>query len=81
MTKKHPLFSRWFDAYAAGNPDPFPWEWICFNTGTLFERRVWEVLWKIPFGKTVSYAWVAKKCGIPKGGAQAVGQANKKNPL
>ncbi|MDO8520341.1 MAG: MGMT family protein [Deltaproteobacteria bacterium] len=71
----------WFEKYAAGSPKPFPWEWLDIQTGTPFERKVWKILWSIPFGEVRSYGWVAKKSGIPKGGAQAVGQANKKNPL
>lgn len=74
------LYQKWLKKYAAGFKEPFPWEKIHFQTGTPFERRVWRILWGIPYGKTVSYGWIAKKLGILKGGAQAIGQANKKNP-
>ena len=48
--------------------------------GTPFQLKVWKCLIDIPFGKTVSYRWVAEKVGIPKG-AQAVGNAIGKNPI
>lgn len=48
--------------------------------GTPFQKQVWSVLRKIPYGEQRSYAWVAKEVGKPSG-AQAVGQANKSNPL
>jgi AraC family transcriptional regulator, regulatory protein of adaptative response / methylated-DNA-[protein]-cysteine methyltransferase len=34
--------------------------------GTAFQQRVWRALQKIPAGKTVSYADVAKRIGFPK---------------
>jgi AraC family transcriptional regulator of adaptative response/methylated-DNA-[protein]-cysteine methyltransferase len=34
--------------------------------GTAFQQRVWQVLRKIPFGKTVSYAELARLVGAPK---------------
>ena len=74
-------YLRWFEEYWTGSKKPFPWEWFSFPAGTDFERKVWKILWEIPFGETRSYGWVAKKLGIPKGGAQAIGQANKKNPF
>ena len=51
-----------------------------FYEGTEFQRKCWETLTKIPYGKTISYKEQAKFINNPKS-AQAVGQANKKNPL
>lgn len=34
--------------------------------GTAFQQRVWRALQEIPVGKTVSYADVAKRIGLPK---------------
>ena len=34
--------------------------------GTAFQQRVWRALQKIPAGKTVTYADIAKKIGSPK---------------
>lgn len=48
--------------------------------GSDFQKRVWAALRTIPYGKTVSYGWVAAKIGRP-GGAVAVGQANSRNPI
>ena len=48
--------------------------------GTEFQRSVWQALLDIPFGKTVSYAFIAKQIGKPKA-LRAVGAAIGKNPL
>lgn len=72
---------NWLEKYTSGRlKKPFPWSSIHLVCGTPFEQRVWRMLWEIPFGEAKSYKWVAKKLGL-KGGARAVGQANRKNPL
>jgi methylated-DNA-[protein]-cysteine S-methyltransferase len=48
--------------------------------GTPFQLRVWDVLRRIPFGGTVSYAEVARRVGAPLA-ARAVGQAVGANPV
>ena len=48
--------------------------------GTDFQKKVWEELLKIPFGKTVSYQEVTNNLGDPKA-IRAVANANGKNPL
>lgn len=48
--------------------------------GTEFQKKVWNELLKIPFGKTVSYNDIAKKLG-DKEAVRAVGHANGKNPI
>ncbi|WP_115460835.1 methylated-DNA--[protein]-cysteine S-methyltransferase [Winogradskyella aurantiaca] len=48
--------------------------------GTSFEKRVWQELSKIPFGKTLSYLELSKKLGNSKA-IRAVARANGKNPL
>lgn len=50
------------------------------DTGTDFQRAVWDTLKTIPRGEVRSYAWVASQIGKPKA-VRAVGQANGKNPL
>lgn len=50
------------------------------DEGTPFQREVWEVLSRIPYGETRFYVDVAREAGRP-GGARAVGQANARNPL
>lgn len=48
--------------------------------GTEFQKRVWQALIEIPFGKTISYAELSKKLGDIKA-IRAVAAANGKNPL
>ena len=48
--------------------------------GTEFERKVWDIVSKIPFGKTTSYGDIAKKLGSANL-SRAVGMANGKNPI
>lgn len=48
--------------------------------GTVFQRRVWEVLRRIPPGTTLSYAEVAERMGAP-GSARAVARACAGNVL
>ncbi len=48
--------------------------------GTEFQKKVWDELLNIPFGKTVSYLDLSKKLGDPKA-IRAVAAANGKNPL
>ena len=48
--------------------------------GTQFQTRVWRSLQRIPAGKTVSYAQVAKALGSPRA-VRAVAQACAANPL
>ncbi len=48
--------------------------------GSRFERRVWEVTRRVPYGSVVSYGTLARRLGVP-GGARAVGNALGKNPV
>ena len=48
--------------------------------GTAFQREVWNALQTIPYGEIRSYKDIAIAVGREKG-AQAVGQANNKNPI
>ncbi len=48
--------------------------------GTDFQKRVWDELLQIPFGRTLSYMALSKKLGDPKA-IRAVAAANGKNPL
>lgn len=48
--------------------------------GTPFQKKVWDELLKIPFGKTVSYLDLSKKLGDIKA-IRAVASANGKNPI
>ncbi|NGX83229.1 methylated-DNA--[protein]-cysteine S-methyltransferase [Aequorivita sp. KMM 9714] len=48
--------------------------------GTDFQKRVWNELLNIPFGKTLNYQQVANKLGDPKV-IRAAASANGKNPI
>jgi len=49
-------------------------------TGTDFQRRVWQELQNVPYGKTASYGEIAQRINNPKA-CRAVGGANRKNPV
>ena len=47
-------------------------------SGTLFQRKVWRALQKIPVGKTLTYGDLAKKL---RTSARAIGNACRANPI
>lgn len=49
-------------------------------SGTDFQKKVWNALLEIPFGKTISYLELSKQLGDVKA-IRAVASANGKNPL
>ncbi len=49
-------------------------------SGTEFQLRVWQALREIPYGRTATYADIARAVGRPKA-FRAVGQANHVNPI
>jgi methylated-DNA-[protein]-cysteine S-methyltransferase len=48
--------------------------------GTQFQKDCWQALLRIPYGKTCSYADIARAIGRPHA-FRAVGQANHDNPI
>ena len=48
--------------------------------GTDFQRSVWDVLQKIPFGEVLTYKEIAEQAGSPKG-FRAAGGACRANPF
>lgn len=48
--------------------------------GTDFQLRCWRALLEIPFGRTITYAELARRVGCPLG-FRAVGMANHDNPI
>lgn len=67
----------WLSEYFRGNvPDWLPAMQL---SGTEFQKRVWELLMEIPYGKTVTYGELAKKLDCKS--AQAVGGAVGRNPI
>ncbi len=64
--------------YFEGTRDSFS---LTLNpNGTDFQKRVWDALQAIPYGKTVSYLDLSKTLGNVKA-IRAVATANGKNPL
>ncbi len=48
--------------------------------GTDFQKRVWEELLTVPFGRTLSYLELSRRLGDEKA-IRAVAAANGKNPI
>jgi len=51
------------------------------DSGTEFQRRVWQALEDIPYGTTATYGQIAERVGMAGAGARAVGTAIGRNPL
>lgn len=66
------------EAYFAGGLQRFDVE--LGPRGTQFQRRVWQALSEVPYGRTVSYGWLAESLGSPRA-VRAVGAANGRNPI
>ncbi len=84
--KDLPIFEgakRWLDIYFSGKEPDFklPIHFV----GSDFQNEVWEILYSIPYGKTMTYGeiakQIAKKHGITKMSAQAVGGAVGRNEI
>ena len=48
--------------------------------GTPFQRDVWSAIGAVPFGETITYAELARRCGRPSA-VRAAGAATGRNPL
>lgn len=75
-----PVFEQakeWLDIYFTGREPQFMPP--IHMTGTPFQLAVWEILRRIPYGKTTTYREIAKEIarqrGLPHMSAQAVGGA------
>ncbi|MDO4739355.1 MAG: methylated-DNA--[protein]-cysteine S-methyltransferase [Eubacteriales bacterium] len=64
--------------YFAGERRRF--ELLLRPLGTPFQRACWQALQQIPYGRTCSYADIARSIGRPKA-CRAVGGANHVNPI
>lgn len=69
---------RQLDDYFAGRREHF--ELKLAPVGTAFQRRVWQALLEIPFGRTWSYRDLALHIDKPDA-IRAVGTANGANPI
>lgn len=74
---------QWLDAYFRGERPTM--EIPVAMEGTAFQSVVWNLLLKIPYGKTCTYGELAREAarllGKEKMSAQAVGQAVGSNPV
>ncbi len=70
--------TKQFQEYFAGTRRTF--EINLSPAGTPFQRRVWRVLTKIPYGETITYKQLAERAGSAKA-CRAAGNANGRNPL
>ncbi|MDA3967291.1 MULTISPECIES: methylated-DNA--[protein]-cysteine S-methyltransferase [Helicobacter] len=74
---------KWLDIYFNKKEPKFSVE-ICLM-GSDFQKEVWEILCKIPFGATISYGEIAqaiaKRRNIKRMSAQAVGKAVGSNKI
>ncbi len=71
-------YARELEEYFAGQRREF--SFALDLRGTDFQKRCWQELLRIPYGKTRSYAEIARAVGRP-GAFRAVGQANHRNPV
>lgn len=74
---KHPYLAK-VDDYICGKSNNLELPYLLDTT--VFRAKVYEVVRKIPHGKTLSYSKVAAQSGSP-GAARAVGAAMAANPL
>ena len=80
VVEGHPILNQiisYLDTYFKGQ-DPDLSELPLAPIGSNFEKRVWNYLRGIPFGKTITYGQIAKDLQVAS--AQAVGGAVGRNP-
>lgn len=65
--------------YLAGSRRDFSFP-VDLSDGTTFQRKVWQTITRIPYGRVRSYQWVASRVG-GKHYARAVGMALGANPV
>lgn len=74
---------KWLDIYFSGQEPPF--KIPLHFTGTKFQNEVWEILYSIPYSKTMTYGEIAyilaKRKGLKRMSAQAIGGAVGKNEI
>jgi len=78
----HPVLAecaRQLRAYFAGDLTDF--DLPLAPEGTPFQRRVWEELLAVGFGKTATYGEIAHRLGMTNAASRAVGLANGRNPI
>lgn len=75
---------RWLDRYFAGKQPPVT-ELPLAPAGSEFRQQVWQILLRIPYGQTTTYAAISREVASMRGlehmSAQAVGGAIGHNPI
>ena len=77
LRRRLPVARRWLAAWFAGRSPQVP---IDLSGVPEFHRRVYDVVRRIPPGRTRTYGEVARSAGRP-GAARAVGNAMARNPV
>ncbi len=82
----HPILlcaKRWLDTYFRGEETALGIPLML--EGTMFQKKVWDILLTIPYGETRTYGQIAREVAAAFGkenmSAQAVGQAVGSNPI
>ncbi|MET8824393.1 methylated-DNA--[protein]-cysteine S-methyltransferase [Streptomyces sp. NPDC004610] len=70
---------RQIESYFAGTLTEFRLELA--DSGTEFQRLVWQSLDALPYGEVTSYGALARRLGLPRDRVQALGAAIGANPL
>jgi methylated-DNA-[protein]-cysteine S-methyltransferase len=81
MSPRHPILlqaAKQLQEYMAGKRTRFSLP--LRTTGTAFQRKVWEQIALIPYGRTLSYAELAERAGAPRA-IRAAGASTGRNPL
>ncbi len=70
---------RWLRSYFGGNPpdEVLPIDFY----GTPFQKAVWDIVAKIPYGHTTTYGTISKQLRQKSSSARAVGAAVGSNPV
>lgn len=72
-------YLRAFEAYLKGQSQTIDVA-LDISCGTALQRLVWKELQRVPYGQTISYSELAKRCRKPAA-VRAVASACGKNPL
>lgn len=77
LTEAGRLAARWLDIYFSGRePDFMP---SLAPEGSVFRRRIWDELRRVPYGLVITYGELARRAGCRS--ARAVGGAVGHNPV
>lgn len=81
VNSDNPLLLRaqaWLNAYFRGDNPAL--DFLLQPEGTVFQKKVWQILLSIPYGRSMTYGEIAGKLGR-RMSAQAVGGAVGRNPI